>query len=361
MADVFISYQRSDRAKAHRLAELLEGYGFSVWWDADLLPGQTYGQAIAEIIRTSRATVVIWSATSVTSNWVLDEASRARDANRLIPVSLGPVQLPMGFGALHTHNIGNWDGTATSAAIDAVIRAIEAHVGRERTEFNGAALVSSGQNSGESEALVDQRQSAAFSRWVGDFLWPFVYVVGLFLLISSAAFLLPKNTDYAKLQQELVKLFHIYAGMIILGGGIFLALLFRIAVSAATRPERWACAEAAKKLIWFVWVPAVVLQPIIGLGMVYTTHSFTIQFTDAYFPRWLQLSLVLYAAAVLSWATGFRTAWEAARADVDYQGAHALSSLYFKRDVLLGVAVACTIGVYGLMVYRVQFQSFFSL
>jgi hypothetical protein len=136
-------------------------------------------------------------------------------------------------------------------------------------------------------------------------------------------------------------------------------LLFRISTRAATRQERWACADAAKKLVLFVWIPAIIVQPLIGLGMIYAKSAFTLQFTSAYFPRWLQLSLVLYAAATLSWITGFHTAWEAARSDVDYAGPQLLNAMQFKRDVLLGVALACTIGVYGLMVYHLEFEQFF--
>ena len=36
LADVFISYARSDEAVARRLAKTLEAAGIDVWWDADL-------------------------------------------------------------------------------------------------------------------------------------------------------------------------------------------------------------------------------------------------------------------------------------------------------------------------------------
>ncbi len=43
MADVFISYKREDRELAERLAHALEQLGFDVWWDFDLLAGDSTG------------------------------------------------------------------------------------------------------------------------------------------------------------------------------------------------------------------------------------------------------------------------------------------------------------------------------
>ena len=40
MADIFISYSKQDKALAEQLAGLLQEIGFSVWWDADLVPAE---------------------------------------------------------------------------------------------------------------------------------------------------------------------------------------------------------------------------------------------------------------------------------------------------------------------------------
>jgi TIR domain len=358
MADVFIAYQRNDRPKARAIATTLEGYGFSVWWDVDLLPGQQYSSVIAEIIRTSRAAIVIWSPNSVSSNWVLDEAARARDENKLIPLSLGDVVPPMGFGSIHTHSLTEWDGSHCSTVIIPILESIEQFVGRRRGKCFTVKQQETTENSHKVLGL-----EVAFSRWNHDFLWPFLFVVGLFALIfviifAAAALLTPRDTDYMELASvlvpELVKVVHIYAGMIILGGGVLLLLLFRIAARASTRQERWACADAGKKLVLFVWFPAAILQPFIGLGMILVKHH-SLHFTSVYFPRWLVFSLVLYVAALLSWVTGFHCAWQAAKEDAYYGSISTLEAIQFKRNVLLGVALACTIVVYSIMVYHEAF------
>jgi hypothetical protein len=271
MADVFIAYQRDDRPKARAIAATLEGYGFSVWWDVDLLPGQQYGSVIAEIIRTSRAAIVIWSSNSINSNWVLDEAGRARDENKLIPLRLGDVVPPMGFGAIHAHDLTEWDGSHCSTVISPILESVEQFVGRRRRNFSEVKQQETSDNS-----YKEWGRKIAFERWNRDFLSPFLFVVGLFALIfviifMVAAVLAPENADYVDLTRqmvpELVKIVHIYAGMMILGGGFLLLLLFRIAAGAPTRQERWACADAGKKLVLFVWIPSAILQPFIGIGM----------------------------------------------------------------------------------------------
>jgi hypothetical protein len=344
MADVFISYQRSDRPKALALAQLIEGFGFSVWWDADLLPGQTYEPVIAEFIRTSGAALVIWSPQSIKSGWVKDEARRAMDLQKLIPVSLGGAKPPMGFGELQICDLSVWDETRNVELLDPVLTSIEGLVGRPRAKFRADALATVVPES--NKPMQERRRAIALSRWKEDFLWPFSYVVVLFLLVSFAAY----YVHVSNFGLELVKLAHVYTGMIILGGGVFVFLLFRIAARASTRQERWACAEAAKKLVMFVWWPAALLQPFIGLGMMYAGNNFAWQDVQIY--TWLIVSGGLYAVALGFWFAGFRSAWDAARADADLGGLAMLQMLKFNRDLLLGVALACTIGVYSLMVYK---------
>jgi hypothetical protein len=59
----------------------VQAKGFTVWYDASLVPGDSFGDAII-----ARAAIVIWDAASVKSEWVRSEASRARARRILIPV-----------------------------------------------------------------------------------------------------------------------------------------------------------------------------------------------------------------------------------------------------------------------------------
>jgi hypothetical protein len=120
MADVFLSYSRPDHDIIERLAALLVEAGYAVWWDTNLLPGDSFKTVIPEQIRLAKATIVIWSATSVSSDWVYSEATRAHTARKLVPVRSENVvvhDIPPPFDALHTVSIA-----ATHAILQAVAK-----------------------------------------------------------------------------------------------------------------------------------------------------------------------------------------------------------------------------------------------
>ena len=57
MADVFVSYARSDKARVAPLVAAIEAKGWSVWWDPEITPGQEFdglGKISALGIKVSR-------------------------------------------------------------------------------------------------------------------------------------------------------------------------------------------------------------------------------------------------------------------------------------------------------------------
>jgi hypothetical protein len=109
MPDVFISYAREDCEFARSLASALEQRGFSVWWDWDLIGGTNYRARIREVIAEAKKAVVLWSKNSVTSGFVLDEATEAKKLGKLIPASIDGSEPPLGFGDLHTITLNRPD------------------------------------------------------------------------------------------------------------------------------------------------------------------------------------------------------------------------------------------------------------
>ena len=119
MAQVFISYAKTDRISAESLARQLTDRGFDVWWDFQLYTGDDFHDVIREEIHKAKAVIVIWSEAAVASQWVRGEAQDAFDLKKLVPTHLAgfdPKRVPLNFRALHIESVENFD---------ALVRAIE--------------------------------------------------------------------------------------------------------------------------------------------------------------------------------------------------------------------------------------------
>jgi TIR domain-containing protein len=104
MADVFISYSKAHVDLTRDLATDLEGQGLSVWWDTDLLAGESFRQRIVDELKGCKAVIVIWTRESVASDYVLSEAERARKSGKLIQIrtdDVAPDDLPPPFDTGH--------------------------------------------------------------------------------------------------------------------------------------------------------------------------------------------------------------------------------------------------------------------
>jgi TIR domain len=104
MADVFISYSKPHVELTRDLASDLEAKGLTVWWDTDLLAGESFRQRIIQELHDCKAAIVIWTPQSVSSDYVISEAERARKAGKLIQVrtdEVEPDQLPPPFDTGH--------------------------------------------------------------------------------------------------------------------------------------------------------------------------------------------------------------------------------------------------------------------
>jgi hypothetical protein len=112
MVDIFIRYERSDHARAQRIAEALGQFGWSVWWDRMLLAGNRFDATIQQALDASRCVIVLWSKTSISSDWVKDEASVGAKRGILVPVLIDKVEIPIGFRQIHTARLTNWESSS---------------------------------------------------------------------------------------------------------------------------------------------------------------------------------------------------------------------------------------------------------
>lgn len=107
-----------------KLAEALSAAGLSVWWDTAIEGGSAFAKDIARELDAADVVVVVWSATSVDSAWVLDEAGAGRDRKRLVPVQLDSTLPPLGFRQLQAIDLSGWRGRAGDPKIAALVGAI---------------------------------------------------------------------------------------------------------------------------------------------------------------------------------------------------------------------------------------------
>ena len=130
-ATVFLSYSRADQALAQRLAAVLQQGGFDVWWDTLIEGGAAFAKSIEAALEASDAVIVLWSKTAASSDWVLDEAARARDLKKLVPLGVDGTEPPLGFRQYQSIDLRGWTGDADAPAIAAIRRAVAVAATRE--------------------------------------------------------------------------------------------------------------------------------------------------------------------------------------------------------------------------------------
>ena len=128
MADIFISYSRSDHERVARLAEALQSDGYATWWDSDLAGGVEYSREIETRINAAKAVLVVWSRQSVESTWVADEAELARDAGKLIPLVIDDIQPKIGFRQFQSIDFSHWNGDVRAPCLATLKRALDRYM-----------------------------------------------------------------------------------------------------------------------------------------------------------------------------------------------------------------------------------------
>jgi TIR domain len=135
--DVFVSYSKHDRERIERLVRALENRGWTVYWDRKILAGDAWHTQIAAELAASRCVVVAWSAHSVTSNWVRDEATQAHERGVLVPVTIDPVAIPLGFGQVHTIAVMNATGELDADGVEQLAASVRRYAGEPGAAASG--------------------------------------------------------------------------------------------------------------------------------------------------------------------------------------------------------------------------------
>ncbi len=127
MPDIFISYAHEDMERVRPIVKELEKR-WSVFWDRKIPPGKTWENSIGKALEESPCVLVVWSHSSVQSDWVKEEADVARKRDTLVPLFLDMVEPPMGFRRIHAADLSDWKNNKAHQGFQLLLGAIESKI-----------------------------------------------------------------------------------------------------------------------------------------------------------------------------------------------------------------------------------------
>lgn len=232
MADVFVSYSRSDKARVAPLVAAIEAQGWSVWWDPAIDAGQQFDDQIDAELQAASAVLVVWTPTSVSSRWVRGEARDAAERGILVPVRFEDARLPIDVRAIQTTNLDKWDEDPTSAPFQDLLRSLGAVIKRQRAHRSLKSAASSSPSAPTIAAprvaicvlpfanmSGDQEQEYFSDGITEDIITDLSKVSALAVVSRNSAFMYKgKHVDVPKLAREL-KVGHVLEGSVRKAGG----------------------------------------------------------------------------------------------------------------------------------------------
>ncbi|MBK8544290.1 MAG: toll/interleukin-1 receptor domain-containing protein [Caulobacteraceae bacterium] len=182
MADVFISYKKSDADRVRPLVQNLRHAGLDVWWDEGIQPSTSWRAEIATQLAAAKCVVAVWTTDSVDHEqgaWVMEEATHGQARKILAPVRLDMVSPPLGFGETQYADLAAWSGGAEDprfqhflGVVQAIVRSEPIPVAPRPTHFEAPGIklqgvtmqnvniqVGQGRDEAEEESDVDESET----------------------------------------------------------------------------------------------------------------------------------------------------------------------------------------------------------
>ncbi len=128
MSDIFICYAKTDATFASRLVECLQAEEWSVFIDRKTPVGRRWHKEIKKELHAAKAVVVLWSAKSCDSDYVLEEAEYGKCKDILFPAFIEQVETPYGFGRIQAANLSDWKSTEEHAGLMELLDSLRQHL-----------------------------------------------------------------------------------------------------------------------------------------------------------------------------------------------------------------------------------------
>jgi hypothetical protein len=166
VADIFLSYASKDRERISSLVSVLEQQGWSVWWDRKIPPGKTYDQVIEQALEEARCIVVVWSQTSVKSEWVKVEADEGMNRNSLVPILIEEAKIPLTFRRIQAARLVDWAGDSSHPELAMLFESIKAIIGEAKPKEESIRNESQGLNTIKCDFYLNERGEEWISGWI---------------------------------------------------------------------------------------------------------------------------------------------------------------------------------------------------
>lgn len=127
MNDIFLSYSREDIVMASVIVEALERHSFSIWWDQKIDHGDVFDSIIRKELNAAKCVMVLWSKKSVESEYVRAEATSGK--NRLVPILIEDVNIPVPFNLIQTANLKYWNGDQSHPEFLKLLKSVSKKIG----------------------------------------------------------------------------------------------------------------------------------------------------------------------------------------------------------------------------------------
>lgn len=195
MTDIFLSYTKRDRDTARRVTKALGSAGWSVWWDRRIPVGKTWRDVLGHALEDSRCVVVLWSAESIKSEWVCEEATEGRRLGKLFPVMIEAVRPPAGFREIQAADLTGWDGSPDFDGLRILLSDIESLLGKPRGNTADSSASASLHSAGLADAthnpdkLHNPNDLPGWGTRGASLRWPLRALAGGVLLASGIAFI----------------------------------------------------------------------------------------------------------------------------------------------------------------------------